>query len=270
MDHENELLITTLKAFMDAEIFPYEDEVDAKGEVPIDLGRQIEARAKDVGLFAANLPTEIGGGGLGYQAMALMEREYGKTTHALQSWIARPTEILLACEGDQKEQYLLPCVKGEKRELFALTEPEAGSDVMGMKSNAVKDGDDWILNGSKHFISGPIMPDFAIVFAATGEDQTPRGPRKRITAFLVDVGLEGVALLEVWLVGEWGLESLHREDLDLVVVADRDPLATRRELDDLAVIDLQLLEGAEIFHEDVHEADPGLEGHEEDVAIWVE
>lgn len=191
MDHENELLIATLKAFMDAEIFPYEDEVDAKGEVPIDLGRQIEARAKDVGLFAANLPTEIGGGGLGYQAMALMEREYGKTTHALQSWIARPTEILLACEGDQKEQYLLPCVRGEKRELFALTEPEAGSDVMGMKSNAVKDGDDWILNGSKHFISGPIMPDFAIVFAATGEDQTPRGPRKRITAFLVDVGLKG-------------------------------------------------------------------------------
>ena len=191
MDHENELLINTLKSFMDAEIFPYEDEVDSKGEVPIDLGRQIEARAKDIGLFAANLPTEIGGGGLGYQAMALMEREYGKTTHALQSWIARPTEILLACEGDQKEQYLLPCVRGEKRELFALTEPEAGSDVMGMKSNAIKDGDDWILNGSKHFISGPIMPDFAIVFAATGEDQTPRGPRKRITAFLVDVGLEG-------------------------------------------------------------------------------
>ena len=191
MDHENELLINTLKAFMDAEIFPYEDEVDAKGEVPIELGRQIEKRAKDIGLFAANLPTDIGGGGLSYQAMALMEREYGKTTHALQSWVARPTEILLACEGDQKEQYLLPCVRGEKRELFALTEPEARSDVMGMKSNAVKDGDDWILNGSKHFISGPVMPDFAIVFAATGEDQTPRGPRKRVTAFLVDVGLKG-------------------------------------------------------------------------------
>ena len=191
MDHENELLLNTLKAFMDAEIFPYEDEVDAKGEVPIELGRQIEKRAKDIGLFSANLPTEIGGGGLSYQAMALMEREYGKTTHALQSWVARPTEILLACEGDQKEQYLLPCVRGEKRELFALTEPEAGSDVMGMKSNAVKDGDDWILNGSKHFISGPVMPDFAIVFAATGEDQTPRGPRKRVTAFLVDVGLKG-------------------------------------------------------------------------------
>ena len=133
MDHENELLINTLKAFMDAEIFPYEDEVDAKGEVQIELGRQIEKRAKDIVLFAANLPTDIGGGGLSYQAMALMEREYGKTTHALQSLVARPTEILLACEGDQKEQYLLPCVRGEKRELFALTETEAGSDVMGMK-----------------------------------------------------------------------------------------------------------------------------------------
>ena len=60
-----------------------------------------------------------------------------------------------------------------------------------MKSNARRDGDDWILNGSKHFISGPVMPDFAIVFAATGANETPRGPRKRITAFLVDVGTPG-------------------------------------------------------------------------------
>jgi alkylation response protein AidB-like acyl-CoA dehydrogenase len=62
---------------------------------------------------------------------------------------------------------------------------------MGMKSNARRDGEDWILNGSKHFISGPCLPDFAIVFAATGMDETPRGSRKRITAFLVDVGTPG-------------------------------------------------------------------------------
>jgi acyl-CoA dehydrogenase len=60
-----------------------------------------------------------------------------------------------------------------------------------MKSNARRDGDDWILNGSKHFISGPVMPDFAIVFAATGHDETERGSRQRITAFLVDVGMPG-------------------------------------------------------------------------------
>ena len=128
--------------------------------------------------------------------MALIEREYGKTTHALHSWIARPTELLMACEGDQIERYLNPCITGEKRELFALTEPDAGSDVMSMKSNARRDGNDWILNGSKHFISGPVMPDFAIVFAATGTDDTPRGPRKRVTAFLVDVGEPGFDIRE--------------------------------------------------------------------------
>ncbi|MGI9483524.1 MAG: acyl-CoA dehydrogenase family protein [Hyphomicrobiales bacterium] len=191
VSHENELLLNTVRSFMEDEIYPHEDEVDRIGEVPEELGRQIEARAKEVGLFASNLPEEVGGGGLGYSAMVLIEREYGKTSHALHSWIARPTEILLACEGDQIAKYLTPCVTGEKRELFALTEPEAGSDVMGMKSYAKRDGDDWILNGSKHFISGPCMPDFAIVFAATGKDETPRGPRKRITAFLVDVGQEG-------------------------------------------------------------------------------
>jgi acyl-CoA dehydrogenase len=172
-------------------MFPHEEEIDRLGHVPEEIGRTIEAKSKELGLFACNLPEEVGGGGLGYGPMSLIEREYGKTSHALQSWAARPTELLMACEGNQREQYLLPAVRGEKRELFALSEPDAGSDVMGMKSNARRDGDDWILNGSKHFVSGPCMPDFAIVFAATGEDETPRGPRKRITAFLVDVGVAG-------------------------------------------------------------------------------
>lgn len=196
LHHEQQMLLDTVRAFMEAELLPHEDLVDRTGEVPPELGRQIERRAIETGLYAANLPDSVGGGGLDYSSMALIEREYGKTTHALHSWIGRPTELLLACEGDQVERYLLPCVRAEKRELFALTEPEAGSDVMGMKSNARRDGDDWILNGSKHFISGPCMPDFAIVFAATGEDETPRGPRKRVTAFLVDVGTPGFDIRE--------------------------------------------------------------------------
>ncbi|MDX1786026.1 MAG: acyl-CoA dehydrogenase family protein [Roseovarius sp.] len=191
VSHENELLLNTVRAFMDAEMYPHEQMVDKTGEVPEDLGRQIAARAQELGLYACNLPEEVGGGGLGLSAMHLIEREYGKTSHALHSWAARPTELLLACEGDQREQYLLPAVRGEKRELFGLTEPEAGSDVMGMKTNARRDGDDWILNGTKHFISGPCMPDFAIVFAATGMDEGPRGSRKRVTAFLVDIGTPG-------------------------------------------------------------------------------
>ncbi len=189
--HETELLVSTVRRFVETEMYPHEDEVDRLGYVPEEIGRQIEAKSHELGLFACNLPEEVGGGGLGYGLMSLIEREYGRTSHALQSWAARPTELLMACEGDQREQYLFPAVRGEKRELFALTEPDAGSDVMGMKTNARRDGDDWILNGTKHFISGPCMPDFAIVFAATGVDETPCGPRKRVTAFLVDVDLPG-------------------------------------------------------------------------------
>ena len=196
LNQENALLLTTVRKFLEEEILPYEDEVDKTGEVSPELGKQIETRAKEIGLFAANLPTEVGGGGLDYRSMMVLEREYGKTSHALHSWIARPTEILLACDEEQRQEFLYPCVRGEKRELFALTEPGAGSDVMGMKSNAVRDGDDWVLNGSKHFISGPCMPDFAIVFAVTGEDKTKRGVRKRITAFLLNRGEKGFDIKE--------------------------------------------------------------------------
>ena len=194
--NDSKMLLDTVQKFMTDEIYPYEDRVDKLGYVPDEIGKQIEEKSKEAGLFAANLPEKYGGGGLDYSSMMVVEREYGKTSHALHSWIARPTEILLACNENQMEEYLFPCVKGDKRELFALTEPDAGSDIMSMKSNAKKDGADWILNGSKHFISGPCMPDFAIVFAATGEDETPRGKRKRITAFLVDVGIPGFDIQE--------------------------------------------------------------------------
>ena len=194
--NDSKLLLDTVQKFMIDEIYPHEDRVDKLGYVPDEIGKQIEEKSKEVGLFAANLPEKYGGGGLDYSSMMVVEREYGKTSHALHSWIARPTEILLACNENQLEEYLYPCVKGDKRELFALTEPDAGSDIMSMKSNAKRDGADWILNGSKHFISGPCMPDFAIVFAATGEDETPRGKRKRITAFLVDVGIPGFDIQE--------------------------------------------------------------------------
>ena len=194
--NDSKMLLDTVKKFMTDEIYPYEDRVDKLGYVPDEIGKQIEEKSKEAGLFAANLPEKYGGGGLDYSSMMVVEREYGKASHALHSWIARPTEILLACNENQMEEYLFPCVKGDKRELFALTEPDAGSDIMSMKSNAKKDGADWILNGSKHFISGPCIPDFAIVFAATGEDETQRGKRKRITAFLVDVGIPGFDIQE--------------------------------------------------------------------------
>ena len=74
---------------MKAELFPHEAMVGRLGEVPLDLGRQIEKRAMEAVLYAANLPESVGGGGLSLEAKALMEREYGKTSHALHSWVAR-------------------------------------------------------------------------------------------------------------------------------------------------------------------------------------
>lgn len=186
LTEEQSMFLDSLRGFLDQEIYPHEAECDRLAEVPLELGLQIKHKALEMGFFAANLPERVGGGGLDYATLGLFERELGKVSYGLGGHIARPTELLLACEGEQLERYLAPCVSGEKHESFALTEPGAGSDIMSMSTRAVADGDDFIINGMKHFISTPVLPDFAILFAATGVDTTPRGERKRVTAFLVD------------------------------------------------------------------------------------
>ncbi len=191
LSDEQTMLLDSLRAFLVAEVYPHEAVADRAGEVPVELGEQIKAKAIEVGFYAANLPESVGGGGLDYASLGLFERELGKASYGLAGNIARPTELLLACEGDQIDKYLAPCVTGDKHESFALTEPGAGSDIMAMRTKATRDGDDYIIDGSKHFISTPCMPDFAIVFAITGIDETARGQRKRITAFLVDRGEKG-------------------------------------------------------------------------------
>lgn len=188
---EQDLIVRSLRAFREQELEPHEAEVDRNGEVPEELGQRIKARAIEMGFYAPNLPEEVGGGGLDYKTLALFERELGKTSYGLHGYIHRPSEILMACEGEQIDKYLKPCVTGEKKEVFALTEPGAGSDIMSMATRAVRDGDEFVINGSKHFISSPVIPDFAILFAWTGVTQTRRGERKQVTAFLVDRGTPG-------------------------------------------------------------------------------
>ncbi len=188
---EQTMLIDSLRAFIDDEIVPHEAAADEAACVSAEIGQRIKERAIEMGFFAANLPESVGGGGLDYTTLGLMERELGKVGYALGAFIARPAEILLACEGEQIGKYLEPCVRGDKHECFALTEPGAGSDIMSASTRAVADGHDYVINGSKHFISSPCMPDFAILFAVTGVDETPRGERKRLSAFLVDRGHAG-------------------------------------------------------------------------------
>jgi acyl-CoA dehydrogenase len=186
LTEEQEMIVSTVRSFVENEIYPHEDEVERTGEIPEGLGEQIKQKVIDLGFYACNFPEEVGGAGLNHLEFTLVERELGRGSMALTHFFGRPQNILMACEGEQKERYLLPAVRGERMDALAMTEPGAGSDVRGMKCAAVRDGGDWVINGNKHFISGAEHADFFIFFVATGEDQTPKGPKKRITTFLVD------------------------------------------------------------------------------------
>ncbi len=188
---EQQLVVETVRAFVEKELYPHEEAVERTGQVPAELGQSIKEKVLALGFFAPNLPEEVGGGGLDHLTFALLERELGRASMALSVFWGRPSGILMGCEGEQRERYLLPAARGEKFDALAMTEPDAGSDVRGMRCSARADGDDWIVNGTKHFISHADIADFVIVFVATGEETTPRGPKKLITCFLVDRGTPG-------------------------------------------------------------------------------
>ena len=183
---EQEMIVDTVRTFVDRELVPHEDDVERLGEVPPDLVKGILRRSLDAGIYAANMPTEFGGGGLDNLTMAMVDRAFGWTQYALHYIVARPSNILQACTGDQVEDYLAPTVRGERVDCLAMSEPGAGSDIRGMSCRAERQGDDYLINGTKHFISHADLADYTILFAATGEEQTARGPKKLITAFLVD------------------------------------------------------------------------------------
>ncbi len=191
LTEEQEMIVATVRRFVEAEIYPHEAAVERTGEVPPEVAQQIRRKTLDLGFYACNFPEEVGGAGLSHLDFALVERELGRGSMALTHFFGRPQNILMACRGEQRDRYLLPAVRGERMDALAMTEPEAGSDVRGMKCSARRDGGDWVLNGTKHFISGADHADFFIVFVATGVDDTPKGPKKRITAFLVDRGMPG-------------------------------------------------------------------------------
>ena len=194
LTEEQEMIVSTVRSFVENEIYPHEDLVERSGEVPVEIANEIKRKTLELGFYACNFPEEVGGAGLSHLDFALVERELGRGSMALNHFFGRPQNILMACEGEQRARYLLPAVRGERMDALAMTEPEAGSDVRGMKCTAVRSGGDWLVNGTKHFISGADHADFVIVFIATGDDNTPRGPKKRLTAFLVDRGTPGFVI----------------------------------------------------------------------------
>ena len=197
LTEEQRLIVDTTREFVVNELYPHEAEIETTGRLRPELRAEIKRKAIGAGLYAANMPAEVGGAGLDTLTWILYERELGRANYALHwTCVARPSNILMACEGEQRERYLFPAIRGERSDCLAMTEPGAGSDLRGMKTRARRDGDDFIINGTKHFISHADEADFVVLFAATGEEASARGSRALITAFLIDRGTPGFQILD--------------------------------------------------------------------------
>ena len=192
LSSEQEMIVRTVRAFVERELYPHEDEVERLRSVPQEIADDIKQKAIAQGLFAPNFPVDLGGGGLDAVTMVLVDRELGRANLALQYCVARPSNILRAATGTQVEEYLLPTVRGERLDCVAMTEPEAGSDLRSMRTRAVRNGDDFVIYGTKHFISKADIADFIVLFAATDTVDTPRGTRNRVSGFFIDKDTPGV------------------------------------------------------------------------------
>ena len=189
LSEEQNLLIDTTKSFVKAELLQHEELLEKTNNLPKELYDEIKQKSIKAGLYACNMPIEHGGGGLNAFDLTLVEKHLGFASLALAEIAWRPQNILMACKGELIDQYLKPTITGERKDCIAMTEPEAGSDLRGMKTNAKKDGDDWIINGTKHFISNAHISDFVVLFASTGTDENGRN---LLSCFLVDLHQKGV------------------------------------------------------------------------------
>ena len=184
-------IIETVRRFIDSELRPIEQIVDDQETIPQELASSIRDKARALGLYAMDMPASVGGGGLSTVDMCLVEEQFGWTSDVLvrRAFGAVPA-TLMSCFGAQREKYLLPAVAGDIIVAFAMSEAGAGSDAAGIKTVAMRDGDDYILNGSKHFISDANVADAFMVTALTDPGKGHRG----ISLFLVDRDAEGVTV----------------------------------------------------------------------------
>lgn len=184
LSDEQKMLIETVRRFIHEELKPLEETIEETGELPTAVAQSIQDKARALGLYAMNMPSELGGGGLSHLDRIICEEQFGHTTDILiRRAFGNVYEPLLHCQGEQIERWLKPAVVGKRTCAIAITEPGAGSDAAGIKTAALKNERGWLLSGSKHFISDGLWSDFFLVSARTGE--------KSISMFMVDKGLPG-------------------------------------------------------------------------------
>ncbi len=193
LSDEQRLIVDTVRRFVRTELAPLEDEVEATGRLAPEAARAVHQKSRELGLYAMNVPAELGGGGLSAVDTMLVEEQFGHTTDILiRRAFGNVYEALFACRGEQVERWLTPTVQGQRVCSIAITEPAAGSDAAGISTRATPTArGGWHLSGNKHFISDGEVSDFFIVSALTS---APDAAKKEISLFLVDKGLPGFVL----------------------------------------------------------------------------
>jgi acyl-CoA dehydrogenase len=201
LSEEHRMLRDLVEDFVDRELIPLENSLGpAHGPLPLEMLEGLQAKARAIDLWLLDTPEEYGGVGLSLLPRCIIAEQVGRTT--VVPWRGggsifgpemRP--VLRYCTDEQKERFLFPLIRGEKRLCFAQTEPDAGSDPGGMRTRAIRDGDDYVLNGTKRFITAAGEADFAQVLAATEPEKRSKGG---ITCFIVDLDSPGIRRTESW------------------------------------------------------------------------
>lgn len=194
-----------VRTFVRKEIMPLEPEVlrrERSGQPGIEPSemRELQLKAKESGFWGVLTPEEYGGMNLGAVMAALLEAELGRSFVPFR-FGGSADNILFYANDEQKETYLKPTIAGDRKSCFAITEPGAGSDARAIRATARRDGDDWVINGEKTFITGGNEADFTMVFAVTDKENGA------VTCFLVDREM-GWKSQPIATMGEWGPAAL--------------------------------------------------------------
>jgi acyl-CoA dehydrogenase len=173
--------------FVETDVYPLEQRIAERGAIDHDELAALRANAREAGFAMLNMPPDLGGRDLSMLGQVALEEESGKATNGLGFAVVDrgPRELLEIATPDQVDRYVRPIANGEYREAWALTEPGAGSDLTGLAATAARDGDEWVLNGEKWFVTSEGDPGVYIVLAVADAEQT---------LFLVDPGTPGMEI----------------------------------------------------------------------------
>jgi acyl-CoA dehydrogenase len=216
LTEEQKMVQETIRKFVEKELIPLENDVlrnerEGRPSLPQEKVKELQLKAKNAGFWGINTPSEYGGADLGQMMQAIVTMEISKTFVPF-SFGGSADNILYYCNKEQKKKYLIPTINGEKKSCFAMTEPGAGSDTRNIKMTAVKDGDEWVLNGGKTFITGGNEADFVMVIAITDKERHAKTGREGVTCFIVDRDM-GWRSEYIHTMGEWGPASLIFENV---------------------------------------------------------